>query len=295
MFLDNNFINPRVKAIQDDDVLKYISKSPFEKWLNEKTIFEDKSNLKELYKQWLLGSKYSKIIGLDNFNHIDFTFGVTQSIDDLLVKHSNNRLRVFKFEYHYSYKIHTNFKFIEDEELQVNDWVLISLPFCFNGGFPDNLENILDLCYEKNIPVYIDAAFYGLSYDFILDLTHPAICEVYFSLSKNLGLGFLRTGLRFSKNPFFGPISMQNMYNYSNLCFIDLGLYTINNFDINYILDKYKCFYQQFCFENELIETNCIHIALTDKKIKGFLHQNNITKLGINWNNELLQRIKSRI
>lgn len=286
-----NCTNPKVKAIVDDEIRNSIALAPYEKWIISNSIFESKERFKEKYKNWLLQSNYSTIYGLDKFKNIDFTYGVTQSIDDLLLKHKNDRLRVFPYEYHYSMKLHKNFKFIDDSIVK-GDWVLISLPFCFNGKYPENLNLILDLCYNNDVPVYIDSAFYMLSYDFVLDLSHPAIKEVYFSLSKSLGLGFLRTGIRFSNENYYSPIKMQNEYNYSNLMFIELGGYIIDKYDINYMLKKYKSSYEDLCQKLKLSPTNCIHIATTDHSIPGYLRFNNITKVGIWWNNELLQRIK---
>lgn len=285
------FINSKVKAVFDSDVKTYISSAPFNKWIMSGSMFENKEQYKIKYTNWLLNSKFSTIKGLDKFKNIDFTYGVTQSIDDLLVKHKQDRLRIYEFEYHYSRKIHKNFKYI-DKDIVNGDWVLISLPFCFNGAYPENLNELLDLCYEKNVPVYIDSAFYGLSFDFTLDLSHPAIKEVYFSLSKNLGLGFLRTGLRYSNDTYYGPVKMQNEYNYSNLTFIELGEYVIDKYDINFILEKYKSKYVSLCSQLNLMPSKCIHIATTDQNIEGYLRLNNVTKLGIWWNDELLQRIK---
>lgn len=291
MIEEFKFINPKVKAVFDSNIRKYISSAPFNEWILSGSMFENKANYKEKYTNWLLNSTFSTIKGLDKFKNIDFTYGVTQSIDDLLVKHKQDRLRVYEFEYHYSMKIHKNFKYI-DNDIISGDWVLISLPFCFNGAYPENLNEILDLCYEKNVPVYIDSAFYGLSFDFTLDLSHPAIKEVYFSLSKSLGLGFLRTGLRYSNDPYYGPIKMQNEYNYSNLAFIELGGYVIDKYNINFILEKYKTKYDRLCRKYNFIPSKCIHIATTNTPLDGYLRLNNITKLGIWWDDELLQRIE---
>lgn len=287
--LDKPYFAKRVRAVHDTEVRKYICSAPFDEWYSSNKVFEDTGKYKSVYTNWLLGSRYSNIIGLDKFEEVDFTFGITQSLDDLLFKHKNDRLRIFKYEYHYTNKIHGNYKHIEEGAIQSGEWVLISLPFCFDGKTPSGLKEVLDSAYEVGVPVYIDAAFYALSFDFTLDLSHPAIAEVYFSLSKNLGMGFLRTGIRFSNNPIYGPVSMQNEYNYSNLASVQLGAYVISKFDINHTLDKYKCAYKLLCLENGLSEGNCIHIALGPEEIQGdFLRMNNTTKIGIWWDDEML-------
>lgn len=286
--LNKPYFGKRVKPIFDSEVRSIISNAPFKQWYNSDVIFQNKEDYKDLYKQWLLGSNYSSIIGLDKFKNIDFTFGVTQSLDDLLFKHKTDRLRIYKYEYHYTNKIHGNFKYILDEDIQKGDWILISLPFCFDGSKPKYLNETLDAAYKVGAPVYIDAAFYALSFDFELDLSHPAIKEVYFSLSKNLGMGFLRTGLRFSNDPIYGPISMQNEYNYSNLASIELGAYVIGKFDINHTLRKYKSAYEKLCIDHNLIQTNCVHIALDTNEYKDFLRMDNLTKVGVWWSDEML-------
>lgn len=281
--------NPKVRAVFDSQIREYIANAPFNQWYNTKNIFLPKDSYKEKFKQWLLNSKFSSIKGLDKFKKIDFTFGVTQSIDDLLLKHKNDRLRFFHYEYHYSRKLHSNKMQIFLDDIRLGDWVLVSLPFCFNGGYVENFKEILDICYSNNVPVYIDAAFYMLSFDFELDLTHPAIKEVYFSLSKNLGLGFLRTGIRFSNESYYGPITMQNEYNYSNLAYIELGSYLIEKFDVNYTVEKYYPFYKEFCRQQNLEETNCVHIAMSNQKLDdSYLCINNKTKIGLWWEDEIL-------
>ena len=283
--LSDRRLNRIVKAVNDLEVREHISSAPFYDWYSSKRVFESTSHLKPVYKNWLLNSTNSKIEGLDTFENIDFTFGITQSLDDLLWKHKNQRLRIYEREYHYTFRLHQNYEYLENESIKDNDWVLISVPFCFDGNIPKNLDFILDECYENNVPVYIDAAFYALSYGITLDLSHPAIKEVYFSLSKSLGMGFLRTGLKFSKQRGYSPVSMQNDYNYSNLASILLGEYVISKFNIDHTVNKYYKEYEKICEENNLIKTSCIHIALSNEKIDNFLTKNNKTKVGI-WHDD---------
>ena len=69
----------------------------------------------------------NSIFNIDWLKNIDFTFGITQSIDDLLLKHKTDRLRIFEYEYHYSRKIHNNVKLIKFDSIEKGDWLLISL------------------------------------------------------------------------------------------------------------------------------------------------------------------------
>ena len=64
------------------------------------------------------------------------------------------------------------------------------------------------------MPVVLDCAWYGTCYDLDFDVNHPAITEVSFSLSKGIGLGNMRTGVRFSnyaKNDTMS-LAQQNSY-----------------------------------------------------------------------------------
>ena len=263
--------------------LTFIKNAPYQNFFETGTFVNAKNTYQKKYTDWILSSSYSSIKGLEKFNRFDFTFGVTQSLDDLFIKHSNDRLMVLKGEYHYSFRIHKNYGNLLIDELKENDWVLISLPFCYDGCKPKDLLKILNECYSKNIPVYIDAAFYFLSFDFELDLTHPAIKEVYFSLSKSLGLGFLRTGIRFSYEGSYTPIVMQNDYNYSNLAYIELGAYLIDLYSADYIVKNYLEQYLNICKNENLIVGNCIHLATTDRKIENHLQKDGVTKVGIWW------------
>ena len=76
--------------------------------------------------------------------------------------------------------------------VEENDWVIISYPFCGNGDIPPHFDQLQDDCLKKNVPLLLDCAWFGTCRDINIDVNHPAITEVCFSLTKGIGLGNIR-------------------------------------------------------------------------------------------------------
>jgi len=211
---------------------------------------------------------------LENFEHHDLIHGTTQAFDEAYFRYKERRLRVFRGEYAYHRRVFTNHLFINTatdeyvDTIDENDWVIISVPFCGTGGLPpQHYQQVLDDALKVGAPVLIDCAWYGTCYDMHIDLNHPAITEVCFSLTKGLGIGNLRTGIRYSN---YGtddqnPIRQQNEYNHLPLGAAQIGIHMMETFNIDRIPDKYKQWQHDLCGVLGLEPANCIHIGMADK------------------------------
>ena len=113
-------------------------------------------------------------------------------------------------------------------------------------------------------PVLIDCAWYGTCYDMNIDLSLH-ITEVCFSLTKGLGIGNLRTGIRYSNydSNDSKPIRQQNDYN-KPLSRCGTNWYTYDEKPIDRIPDKYKQWQTDLC-EGLGLTANCIHIGMGSK------------------------------
>ena len=272
--IENDLVRSKHNAVYDFEFKQALTDAPWKEWLSQDTYFECKEEYLEKIHNWLHDTKNNSLTGLENFEHHDLIHGTTQAFDEAYFRYKERRLRVFRGEYAYHRRVFTNHLFINTatdeyvDTIDENDWVIISVPFCGTGGLPpQHYQQVLDDALKVGAPVLIDCAWYGTCYDMHIDLNHPAITEVCFSLTKGLGIGNLRTGIRYSN---YGtddqnPIRQQNEYNHLPLGAAQIGIHMMETFNIDRIPDKYKQWQHDLCGVLGLEPANCIHIGMADK------------------------------
>jgi hypothetical protein len=217
-------------------------------------------NFKREMSDWIMNSKLNRISGLDSFNYIDIIIGCTQFIDNIYMQ---GPVQNMQGDYRYHERLglvsQTN---IDYKTLLPSIPLIISLPFPSTGKVHVDMKLILDACLEKNIPVYIDSAWLGASRDIEFDYSHPAIKSVGISLSKGLGLGWNRIGLRWSTDSVQDSVSIMNNFNMNLKAVVKIGLYFIRYFPSDYLWDKHGKNYYKICNDFNLTPTNTIHLAL---------------------------------
>ena len=281
-------------AIFDPNFQKSLSELPWKEEFEAPGFWECKEKFLENIDAWIRTTKLNKIEGLDRFKQKHIIIGTTQALDESYFRYKDKRLRFYRGEYHYHRRILNEWEFIDteyphddiQEPIQKNDWVIISMPFCGNGNQVPFLQETLDSCLEKDVPVLIDCAWYGTCYDITIDVNHPAIKEVCFSLSKSLGLGHSRIGIRYS-NFLDGTIAVTNDYNHLTLSMAHIANHQMNNFSCDFIPNKYLNWHKELCKEFKLFETKCMHIALGPHEFpwtfstSSFLDDEKYVKIGI--------------
>ena len=262
----------RHNAIFDPKFQKSLSEMPWSDEFEGSGFWECKDPFLENIDTWIKSTKLNKIDGLDRFKQRHMIIGTTQAFDEAYFRYRDKRLRFYRGEYHYHRRIlpdRDKWEFIDtehpnnniEEPIQKNDWVIISMPFCGNGNQVPFLQETLDSCLDNNVPVLIDCAWYGTCYDITIDVNHPAIKEVCFSLSKSLGLGYSRIGIRYSDYA-DGSIAITNDYEHLTLSMAHIANHQMGNFTCDFIANKYLSWYKELCKEFELFETKCMHVAL---------------------------------
>lgn len=213
---------------------------------------------KNKFEQHLLSSKINLIQGLELFQQKDICLGCTQYIDNLYMQ--NKRTQVLENEYKY----HNRLGVAETVSELISDVpLIISIP---NASGKDLIySRLFDECLEKNISVHIDCAWYTASTHLVMDLTHPAISSIGFSMSKGYGTGFNRVGLRYSKNFVQDSISLQNDFQMIHSIPVQIGLYFLDNLEPDHLWTVYKNRYFQVCKDFNLTPTRSIHLALDGK------------------------------
>jgi|694.fasta_scaffold122349_2 hypothetical protein len=227
-------------------------------------------NFLSKYKQWIGNTTSNVVLGLENFNRLDFTQGTSEAFDKFYIRYREKRFRFFKGEYLY-HKIsleNSNYAIIENpEDLLENDAVIVSLPFADTGNVHHFFDSkFLDICHSKNIPVLLDCAYFGICSNIKFDFTHPAIREVCFSLSKTFPVNLLRIGMRFSKYTDLDGIGAYTNSQYQNRlsAYVGLKILELRTADSTY--NDYRSSQLEFCNKFNLIPSNTVIFGLDQAK-----------------------------
>jgi len=209
-------------------------------------------------EQWLMSSRLNSIQGLESFERKDIVIGCTQFIDNLYM---DGPLQVISGDYRYHERL--GLAFVKDVGSLIPGLpLIIAMPFPSVGQPHKNMEDILNECLEKNIPVHIDGAWITCCRSVSFDLNHPSVVSVAISLSKGLGLGWNRIGLRWTKKFKQDSITIMNDFNMNNRALAMIGLHFIRNLPNDYLWNTHGDRYYKVCRDFNLTPTNSIHLAL---------------------------------
>ena len=215
-------------------------------------------NFKFEVEQWLLRSPFNNFTGLDSFLRKDIINGCTQFIDNLYMQ---GPVQVLRNDYKYHERL--GLAYVKDVGSLIPDVPLIlAMPFPSIGAPHQDMEEILNECLVKKIKVHIDGAWTTCCRNIIFDYGHPAISSVGISLSKGLGLGWNRVGLRWTKDTKADSISIMNDFNMNCRVLAKIGLHFIRKFPSDYLWTTYGHLNRQVCDDFDLTQTNSIYLAL---------------------------------
>jgi hypothetical protein len=249
----------------------YLSKfTKFRESLDMHTYPKDPHAYTEYFLQeidtWIRRHTRVKYVGLDSFARRDTILGTTQQLDELHQLHGSN-IAVYKREYKYHRRM-TDFTVNEIthySELERGMVFIASYPSCITTGYHEDFKKLLDHCSKYNIPVHIDGAWFGQCRNFEFDVTHPAVHSVSVSLSKALGMGSQRIGIRYTRERVNGPIAIMNDFAYANVSDMWIGAEAIKHFGTDYWWSNYEELYAKVCKDFDLLESDSIHVGwLTD-------------------------------
>ena len=225
-------------AVRDADVLSVLNLSGLDLTTNCTEEFCSK------YKKWILSSKLNSINGLDRFPFMCYSNGTTEAFDKFYVKNRTRRFRCFRGEYVYHRLTWRNswpdWCWLDDECLDANDAVVVSLPFSDTGNAHRLHEALLDKCDELGIPVLVDCAYFGICEGLNFNFNHKCITDITFSLSKVFPVAHARIGMRFTRIDDDDPLFVVNKIGYTNRLGPQIGLQLINKFSPDYIYIKYR-------------------------------------------------------
>lgn len=223
------------------------------------------SNFKTEANNYFNDSHLNNLKGLDTFNRIDIINGCTQFIDNLYMQ---GPVQVLRGDYRYHERL--NLAYVKDVgSLIPNIPLIIAMPFPSIGSPHSDIEEILNECTIKNISVHIDGAWITCCRDISFDFNHNSIKSVGISLSKGLGLGWNRVGLRYTRQTNTDSITIMNDFRMNLRAVAMIGLHFVRNLPTDYLWNKYSESYYKICNDFSLTPTKSIYLALRDKQPVG--------------------------
>jgi hypothetical protein len=223
------------------------------------------SNFKTEVNNYFNNSNLNNLKGLDTFNRIDIINGCTQYIDNLYMQ---GPVQTLHGDYRYHNRL--NLSYIKDVGSLIPDIpLIIAMPFPRIGAMHDDMKEILYECTIKNIPVHLDGAWITCCKDISFDFNHDVIKSVGISLSKGLGLGWNRVGLRYTKESTIDSITIMNDFNMNLRATIMIGLHFVRNLPTDYLWNKYSESYYKICRDFNLTPTKSVYLALRDNQPVG--------------------------
>ena len=217
------------------------------------------TNFKREMTNWLFNSRLNYLQGFDQFDRVDIINGCTQLIDTMYMR---GNVQIIEGDYKYHERLGNWYR--KPGELIPLIPLVIALPFPSTGDVHNQIKEILNECLDKNIPVHIDGAWITCCRSINFNFNHPAIRSVSISLSKGLGLGWNRVGLRWTRETTADAITIMNDFNMNLRAPAMIGLHFLRNLEPDYLWNTYGNLYYKICKDFNLTPTNSIYLALKD-------------------------------
>jgi len=224
------------------------------------------NNFKIETEQWLTSSTLNTLSGLEAFSRKDIIIGCTQFIDTQYMK---GPVQVLKGDYRYHWRLNPDISYSVPGYLRPGVPLIIAMPFPSIGAPHIQMKEILDESMEKSIPVHIDGAWISCCRDITFDFGQPAIHSVGISLSKGLGLGWNRIGLRWTRDTKADAVTIMNDFRMNNRALAMIGLHFIRNFAPDYLWKTHGDNYYKVCTDFGLTPTKSIYLALRNGRPVG--------------------------
>jgi hypothetical protein len=251
------------RAIADPQVLESVKQlPPIADMIYDHHILNKFENS---FGAWILAHGSNTLQGLENFEP-DISQGSTQAFDSFFLKHAAREICFFQGEYFYHIlsctKLQRPWQSITHvDQLATNSALIISVPFCDTGNQPDNLQQILEVCDHLGVPVLLDCSYYTIANHLHIDLRHPCIDTVAFSLSKTFPIAHARVGMRYTRPCWQDGQKLHKNINYNNRLTAGVGLYIIQQYASDYVVNKYKESYDYLVELLDLTPSNSVMFA----------------------------------
>jgi len=274
-----NSENPKLARntlpIKNSEIISFVKKTDTNNFLfNALQNLELRDQFLNEYFSWVKTSKLNALKGLDQFKNLSYVHGTSQSFDAFYAENKNRKFRCFKGDFFYhalSWRNNYEFSYLDDEKLDKNDAVVISIPFSDNGYIHPDTPQVIETCNKLEVPVLIDLAYYNLARGINFNLDEPCISTITFSLSKGFYLvDRLRIGMRCKREFNDDPVDVFNSFDMFNKAGAALGLEILKNFSPDYNQNKYYEKQKEICSNFNFEISNCVVFGLGDKNYSKF-------------------------
>jgi hypothetical protein len=230
----------------------------------------DVENFLSKYKKWAINGH--TIGGINDYADLNYSNGTTETFDKFYQLHTNRRLRLWRGEYFYHqiqarevYK--NNFAWIDQGQVEANDVVVVSAPFSDTGTVPEAFTSIMDQCEKLDVPVMIDMAYLNLSKNFSINLDYKCIQTITTSLSKVFPVETFRIGIRMNRTSIDDTLNAYVKQNtpYVNTTSVCLGDRLIEEFDNQWLYQKYQEHQQDMCNELDVKPSPCVIFGIDER------------------------------
>lgn len=259
------------RPIHDAEINEFLLQTT--KLINEKNVILENwstENHISIYENWINQSKHREITGLGEFKYRALCSGTSQAIENFINRNQQRRIRFSRNEFVLSRIVcnanSISWAYLEDDSIEENDAVVVSWPFSGNGGHYSNMHSLINNCERHNVPILVDAAYFGISTDIEILLTSHCITDVCISLSKPFST-MLRHGIRFTRTCYDDTIQNASNQGILHRPTIVMASNLMLNYNSDYIVEKYLKENKKICQENFLVPTPTITLALGDDNI----------------------------
>jgi len=267
-------------AIKDAEILAVINETKLDLTLDLSEEF-----CKE-YLTWISNTLLNSVKGLENFPFACYSNGTTEAFDKFYIKNRTRRFRCFRGEYVYHRLVWRNswpnWLWLDDECLDSNDAVVVSLPFSDTGGKHQLHEALLKQCSEKGIPVLVDCAYFGICAGIDFNFNHPCITDITFSLSKVFPVAHARIGMRLTRIDDDDSLFVANKMGYTNRFGSQLGLQLISNFGPDFVYNKYKQRQLDLCSQYDVVPSSTVLFGIGGDQWKEYNRGTSTNRLSFN-------------
>ena len=267
----NNFALPNLKSLPyggaaavdysvvSKELTKIMQHAPVTEWLRDPDIHQ---RFLDRYRKWIQDSRLNYIQGLDSFSVACYSLGTSESFDKFYLRNRTRRFRCLRGEYMYHAASWRNYfpdwSYVEDGPLETNDALVISVPFSDTGNVHGYTSLLLNRAAELGVPVLVDMAFFGVCRDITFDLSHPAITDVTFSLSKTFPVSHMRIGMRLTRIDDDDSLMIHHKTAYVNRLGAGVGIELMNQWSADFNSQHWMPLQQRFCNQLGVTPSNTV-------------------------------------
>jgi len=261
----DNLLDTQSKhQIEDKELISYMNTFLLDNYRNL-----NMDDIKEKISNSILQNPSNNLTGYHKFKNKEFCIGVTQFIDNLIMKYGLENIQILEHDYSYYQRLNPNIIFADVGNLKPNSILLMSMPFAGHCDVHNQMEEILEECNQKNIDVHLDCAWLTCAEKIKFNFDHPCIKSFASSLSKCYTLDWNRIGIRWSKTiDESDSITIFNKFNMYNKSLCMIGYHALKKYPINYYWKKYRDFYYDGCRKTFTFPTKIIWLS---KDVNGSL------------------------